>query len=78
MENESCFFAFFGSDYYPMGGFGDFKGSFKTLSDAIDCVESVLADSKCEWGQVIDIRTKEQVYGFGESCYFNFERNKQK
>ena len=39
---------FTGDDYYPRGGWDDFKGSFDTVEDA-------LAAPRGEWFQVVDL-----------------------
>lgn len=48
----SRFLLFAGNDYYPAGGWGDFKGDFDTQEEA----EAFLANStqKFDWKQIID------------------------
>lgn len=43
------FLVFSGSEYYPLGGWADFKGDFDALPDAIDALRGA-ADS---WGHVV-------------------------
>lgn len=58
---------FAGNDYYPDGGWHDFKGSFHTLDGA----EAAYRDWQArpydeggtgEWGHVVDTKTGEVVF----------------
>jgi len=44
------FLLFTGEGYYPMGGWGDFKGSFDTIDEVVRKVQSCGG----EWYQVVD------------------------
>lgn len=46
-------FAF--DQYYPRGGWDDFRGSFKTLEEAMEAWDDMTRD----WGQIVDIETEE-------------------
>ena len=54
------YLAFYGSEYYPSGGIGDFLCSFDTFEDAETCIlnENIKENGKkCfkyNWGQVYD------------------------
>ena len=57
------FALFAGSNYYPDGGFNDFRGSFDTSAEAVRAV----ADLKglVDWWHVIDLTTGQRVeWGF--------------
>lgn len=45
------FLLFWGDIYYPSGGWGDFKGSYDTIEEALDKC------TKAEWYQIVDIST---------------------
>jgi hypothetical protein len=44
---------FAGEDYYPLGGWVDFKGSYRTKSSASRALGRLLKNG-CEWGHIID------------------------
>lgn len=46
---------FCGDNYYPNGGWADFKKDFDTLEDAL------AADRSSDWYQIIDRDTKEVI-----------------
>jgi hypothetical protein len=51
------FLVFAGSHYYPLGGWEDFRGSAATFDDA----EAAAIAMKCDWHQVIDMETGQEV-----------------
>jgi len=57
------FLLFSGVDYYPKGGFWDFKGAFETVAEA-----EVIGRIDC-WFQVVDRETLGVVSRSGASCY---------
>lgn len=49
---------FAGFDYYPLGGWDDFKGDFDTKESAlVYCTSEIHSD----WFQVVDTETKEKL-----------------
>jgi hypothetical protein len=53
------FLLFYGSDYYPRGGWDDLASSFDSLQEALEYV----ATKHCDWYQVIDMETRNKVSG---------------
>lgn len=49
------FLLFCGMSYDPLGGWGDFKGSFDTMLEA-------LAEHGGDWFQVVDLQTGKIVW----------------
>lgn len=68
---------FAGSVYYPDGGWGDFKGRFDKIEDAVDEYNRMLEDSgynaEYYWFHVIDIETGLVVTSEG---YVSFSHRK--
>lgn len=61
------FAAFYGHDYYPSGGFGDFEGSFDTPEEAIAFLEARSREAYApawmwDWGHVVDLTNSEKVW----------------
>ena len=58
------YLAFFGDNYYPDGGMGDFIGSYKTLNNAKDAIalKEMISSKISSWGHVYDTVSKEIVY----------------
>jgi len=58
------YLAFFGDNYYPEGGMGDFLKDFETLSEAKDSILDKFNESKYRdsWGHVYDTVNKEIVF----------------
>ena len=70
------YLAFFGEQYYPLGGMDDFIGDFNTQEDAVEAIESALTESKknaldfftkhpkwcSHWADIFDTETREKVY----------------
>lgn len=52
------YIVFAGSDYYPGGGWGDFRGDFDTLEEARALIKTLL---DYDWQQIVDTFTKEEV-----------------
>lgn len=51
-------FALFACDqYYPCGGWDDFKGSFDSVHDAL----TELATTSCDWWHIIDLTSGEKI-----------------
>ncbi len=44
---------FSGDEYYPLGGWNDFKGSFDTLEEAKEAKEKL---SGHDWYQIVDTK----------------------
>lgn len=45
---------FIGYDYYPSGGWDDFKGSFKTIGEAKVAASELSKDDYYDWYQIVD------------------------
>ena len=64
------FLAFYGSNYYPLGGMDDFIGDFNALGDAINhikekhkkALKAGFSDEFC-WSNVWDSKHKKIVWG---------------
>lgn len=56
-QHPERFLLFYGSDYYPCGGLGDFWGRFKSVTDAVQAA----TEKKPDWYQVVDSITLEIV-----------------
>lgn len=50
------YLVFAGDQYYPQGGWDDFRGSFEDLHEAIDRI-----DLNAEWWHIVDLETGAQV-----------------
>ena len=50
------FLLFYGDNYYPGGGWYDFKGSYATLEEALAANRG-----SADWFHVVDVRTMEEV-----------------
>lgn len=48
---------FAGDQYYPCGGWNDFRGGFSSIEDARDATR----DKDFDWWHVIDIQTGQRV-----------------
>ena len=62
---------FGGTEYYPLGGFQDFLGSYDSDTDAMsawDAMQLILIKEPdpLEWGHVIDIQTMDMVFNRSE------------
>lgn len=53
------YLVFRGDDYYPSGGFKDFKASYDTLEEAVESAKS----SSGDWAHVVDVQHGEMVWG---------------
>jgi hypothetical protein len=49
------FLLFAGDTYYPLGGWGDYKGSFPTLEEALKAA----AANSWDWFHVVDLLSGE-------------------
>ena len=58
------YLAFFGDNYYPEGGMGDFLNDFDTLGDAMDAIQKAMDKPllNLPWGHVYDTVNKEIVW----------------
>ncbi len=59
-DKENRFAVFIGADYYPGGGWHDFKEAFPTLVEALAYVKANV-DPTWGWGQVVDLHTLKDV-----------------
>lgn len=58
------YLVFAGDNYYPCGGFKDFKGEFESLTAAF----RYIAITPCEWYHVVEYESKAIVeYGVRQS-----------
>lgn len=53
---------FFGDNYYPLGGWGDFQGDFDCVELAKDYLLKKDKYDSFDWAQVIDTETKAIVW----------------
>lgn len=67
------YLVFAGNDYYPAGGWSDFRSSFDNINDATAEAERLVlepnpddnspqGDGRFEWAQVVDLATSEGTY----------------
>jgi hypothetical protein len=50
---------FAGDDYYPQGGFIDFKKDFDTFKEALDYYDKeVLIPDSCDWAHIYDLEER--------------------
>lgn len=58
------YLAFFGDEFFPNGGMGDFLGDYKSLKDAREAIttKELKCMLKASWGHVYDTVNKEIVY----------------
>lgn len=54
------FAVFAGSQYYPAGGWSDFKDTFDTPEEAMEFI----ANLNCDWWQIVDLHA-ERIVGSG-------------
>jgi hypothetical protein len=69
LDKYNCknkFFLFCSTQYYPLGGWCDFKGSFYTVKDALLYLKMNIDEYEKEWYHIIDIETQEVVSEFPE------------
>lgn len=59
------FLLFAGMEYYPNGGWGDFRNSFDTLEEAKREILVEIVQGN-DWYQIVDGRTGEIVDGSGQ------------
>lgn len=58
------FLLFGGDQYYPAGGWQDYKGSFETLTDALRGAAGNLRDTDTgtwDWWHIVDLSTNQIV-----------------
>jgi len=69
------FLLFYGSDYYPKGGWWDFHGSFESIELASDKFAEDVVNKEMyrssTWMHIIDNETGLAVMVAGSSCYGN-------
>ncbi len=53
------FLLFDGDNYYPCGGWGDFRGAYDTLDEAIKAAES--CEQSFSWWHIVDMETLQIV-----------------
>ena len=54
------FVLFAGQDYYPLGGWKDYQGSYDTQTEAEHAMQTLALDF-VEWFQIVDLQTGEFV-----------------
>lgn len=52
------FLLFIGDEYYPKGGWNDFRGGFSSISEALDSFE---VNEILTWWHIVDFRNMEIV-----------------
>ena len=52
---------FYGDNYYPSGGWGDFHGSFDTIQEAQQVFLKTDSPWKPDWYQIVDTTTGKEV-----------------
>jgi hypothetical protein len=62
--NEKPFLLFAGSDYYPSGGWNDYRSAHATEEAAAMAAQDLMKYG-CDWWQVVDVRTLQEVTGYG-------------
>jgi hypothetical protein len=63
------FLLFAGSNYYPSGGWFDFRGSFDSIAEGVTFTEEITFSKRFDWYHIIDSVTGEFVreeFGLGE------------
>lgn len=62
------YLVFAGQEYYPGGGWMDFRGAFDELQDALVLAKStVTGELSLDWVQVVDLQEmKEVATGYGD------------
>jgi len=55
---ETKFLLFAGDNYYPSGGWSDFKGIFDSIEDALDGVDDCRTN---DWFEIVSVETLEKV-----------------
>lgn len=53
------FLVFRGYDYYPAGGWNDFKGAFDSIEEAHDAANLDIRDF--EWNHIVDTKTMKEI-----------------
>jgi hypothetical protein len=51
------YIVFAGENFYPLGGWCDYIGSYPTVEEAREAA----SNCKCDWWQIVDITTKTVV-----------------
>lgn len=51
------------------GGWGDFKGSFESEAEALDCGMKEFATEDCAWFEVVDLVSEKPIHCGG--CFIN-------
>lgn len=59
------FLIFSGLNYYPSGGWGDFRSSHDTLKEAQKVMKEKNSAYYQDWGQIVDVQTGEIVDQWG-------------
>lgn len=67
---------FYGSRFYPGGGWHDFKGSFGEIPEAVSFLESCNLDKNNSWWHIVDSSTDKIIAGeyitlWGEHAIFD-------
>jgi hypothetical protein len=61
---EFRYLVFAGANYYPSGGWNDYKESFTELHDAVAHAECKIG-ARGDWSHVVDLETMEVVHRAG-------------
>lgn len=64
------YFVFAGDDYYPSGGWSDYREAFDELPAAIEYADKLVAGFQMasgrfvrfDWAEVVDVQAKDGVY----------------
>ena len=48
---------FAGQDFYPGGGWNDFRGTFDTIREAVSAYITLLESETLHWGHVVGTKT---------------------
>lgn len=63
------FLVFCGNEYYPNGGWNDYKGGFDSIEEAIEFCEKIMKDEHFDWGQVVQQGASNEFWRFGENFW---------
>lgn len=59
---------FAGNDYYPIGGWSDYRGAYEDAQAAVDIAEA-LVKGREEWAEVVDLIALTVVHVLHKSDY---------
>lgn len=63
------YIVFAGYNYYPRGGWRDFKDSFKTEAEAIETAKayvlcSIPGNNRVDWSHIVDLKLQTIIHEF--------------